>query len=146
MLLLGLRNTSEQVVPVGGNVNFGTVYHRYCKKYNGVKTFDSNGLGVSLQQSGIYQITITATFTTPTAGDVTLEIYENGLPTGVLATETITTADTESRSIALDYFALVNSGCVLGNLTTLAELITLVNTSDVVATITNVVFNVVKVV
>lgn len=145
MLLLGLRNASEQVVPVGGIINLGTVYRRYCKKCNGVKTFDFSGLGVSLQQSGIYQITITATFTAPAAGDVTLEIYENGSPTGVLATETITTADTESRSVTLDYFALVNSGCVLGNLTTLADSITLVNTG-VAATITNVVVDIVKVV
>lgn len=146
MLLIGLKNATTQAVPVGGVVNLGTVYRKYCKKCNGVKTFDNTDSSVSLQKAGMYKVTATATFSSPTAGNVTLEIYENGLPTGALATETITTADTEFRSVALDYIVLTDNGCLLNQLTTLVDVLTLVNTSDVVATITNVVFNVVKVV
>lgn len=146
MLLIGLKNATEQAVPAGGIINLGTVYRKYCKKCNGVKTFDATSQSVSLQKAGMYQVTATVTFSAPVAGDVTIELYENGLPTGALATETITTADTEIRSVAIDYIVLTDEGCLLNQLTTLIDVLSLVNTSDIVATITNVVFDVIKVI
>lgn len=146
MLLIGIKNNTEQTVVAGGLINLGTTYRKYCKKCNGVKTFDFNGTSLSLQQSGIYHITATLTFTAAAAGDVTIELYENGLPTGEYATETVTTATTEFRSVALDYYVLTDSACVLGNLSTFIDNITLVNTSDIAVNIVKVTVDVDKVI
>ena len=146
MLLLGVKNFTSQDVLADGTINLGSVYRKYCKKNDcGVKTFDFIGNSITLNHSGIYKITATATFTAPVAGDVTISLFENGVAIpGAEATETITPATTESRSVALDYFVLVDSGCVLGVNTTIGKTITLVNTG-VASTITNVVVDVVKV-
>ena len=147
MLLLGTRNTTSQAVATGGLINLGEVYRRYCRKNDcGFKTFDFNGNSISLQHSGIYKITVSATFTAPVAGDVTLQLFENGIAIpGAFATETITTADTEFRSVSFDIYVLVDNECVLGRRTISPETLTLVNTSDGAVTITNVVVNVLKV-
>lgn len=145
MLLIGTKNFTTQSLLTNGLVNLGSVYRKYCKKCNGVKTFDFTGNSIALQKSGIYQVTLTAIVSAPTAGNVTLQLYENGVAiSGAIATETITTADTEFRTLAIDHFILVDSDCVLGNFATLAKSITLVNTG-VASTITNVVVDVVKV-
>lgn len=146
MLLIGTRNATAQTVPADGIINLGTVYRKYCKKINGVPVFSFSGNALTLQASGIYQVTATITFSAPVAGNVSIALFENGVTTNATATETITTADTEFRTITLDYFVLTDSSCVLGTLATALENLTLVNTSAVVATITNVVFDVVKVV
>lgn len=145
MLLIGTKNFAPQSVLTNGLVNLGAVYRRYCKKSCGVKTFDFSGSAISLQKSGIYQVTITAIISAPTAGDVTLTLFENGVAIpGALATETITTATTEFRTITIDYFILVDNDYVLNTPTTLAKSLTLVNTG-IPSTINNVVANVVKV-
>ena len=146
MLLLGTKNFTTQDVIANGILNLGAVYRRYCKRINGVRTFDFDGNNVILQQSGIYHITVTATVSGAEAGDVTLALYENGIAIpGVVATETITTPDTEFRDLTLDYYVLVDSACVLGNVATVQKAITLVNTG-IEATYTNVTVNVDKVV
>ena len=146
MLLIGTKNFTTQSLLTNGLVNLGNVYRKYCKKDCGVKTFDFTSNSISLQKSGIYQITVTAVVSAPTAGDVTLQLYENGVAiSGALATETITTATTEFHTMTIDHFVLVDSDCVLGNATTLAKSITLVNTG-IPSTISNVVVDVVKVV
>lgn len=147
MLLLGVKNFATQDVVAGGIVNLGQVYRRYCKKNTcGIRTFDFAGTSITLNHSGIYKVTATATFTAPVAGDVTISLFENGVAiSGASATETITTATTESRSIALDYFILVDNDSVLNSISTIAKSISLVNTG-VASTITNVVVDVVKVV
>lgn len=145
MLLLGLKNISSQAVATDGFVNFGNVYRKYCKKCNGVTTFATNGTSVLLQQSGIYHITITAVGSGDVAGDVTLQLLEDGEAiTGAFSTETITTATTELRTFVVDYYILVNSSCTLGQYSTIAKTIALQNTG-VDATFTSVVFNVEKV-
>lgn len=148
MLLLGTRNATSQVVASGGLVNFGEVYRRYCKK-NGYPfgAFNFSGSSIALQHSGIYKVTVSATFTSPVAGDVTLQLFENGVAIpSALATETITTADTETRSVSFDIYVLVDKDCILGTNTISVETLSLVNTSDGAVTITNVVVDVLKVV
>lgn len=146
MLLLGIKNTSSQEVITDGLVNLGNVYRRYCKKDNcGAKTFDFAGDSVTLNQAGIYQVIVSATFTETEAGDVTLQLFENGEAiTGALATETITTADTEVRSISFPYLVLVDKACVCGVFGVVAKSLSLVNTG-VPATITNVSIAITKV-
>ena len=145
MLLIGTRNFATQEVITNGIVQLGNVYRRYCRKINGVKTFEFDNSDVILQQSGIYHITVTAVASGAEAGTLALQLYENGFAVSeVFANETITTPDTELRTLTLDYFVLVDSTCVLGCNSTVAKAISLVNTG-VEATYTSVIMNIEKV-
>ena len=147
MYLLGTRNSTTQALTTGASVNLGEVYRKFCRKNScGVKTFDFNGTSVALQQSGMYHITATITFTAPVAGLVIFQLTENGVAIpSALASETITTATTEVKTTTIDFYVLVDSTCVLGNPSTLIKNIAILNTG-VASTISNVVFNVEKVV
>ena len=58
---------------------------------------------VVLGAPGYYHVTVNATFTAPVAGDVTFELRQDNLPvSGGTATQTITTAETEVRSISFE--------------------------------------------
>ena len=147
MYLIGTRNTSTQNLVTGDTIDFGAVYRKFCKKNAcGVKVFELNDDSISLQHNGIYHLTATITFTAPVAGDVVFTLAQNEMPTiGATITETITTATTEFKTSTLDFYVLVDSGCLLGNQTTLIKNISIINTG-VDATITNVVVNIDKVV
>ncbi len=146
MLLLGTRNIATQDVVTNGNVELGSIYRRYCKRINGTRTFDFTGEDVILQQNGIYHITVTAVASGSAAGVVALQLYENGFAVpGAFANETITTADTEFRTLVIDYYTLVDTTTVLGCNSTVAKELSLVNTG-IEATYTNVIMNIDKVV
>lgn len=146
-LLIGVKNTGTQTVLADGTVNIGNVYRRFCKANRcGVPAFSVTSNGVTLNHSGIYHVTATIVGTGATAGDVTVQLAENGeLIAGALSTQTITTATTEFRTFVIDYLIKVDKDCVLGYPTTDAKTLSLVNVSeDIDATFTSVVFNVVK--
>ena len=114
-------------------------------KCNGITTFATNSNSVRLNQPGMYHITAQLVGSGTAAGVVTVQLNENGFAIpSALSSQTITTATTEQRTLVIDYFIIVNSSCVLGNLTTEAKTLTLTNTG-VGATFTSVVFNVEKV-
>jgi hypothetical protein len=99
-----------------------------------------------LQHSGIYHLTATFVASAPTAGTVTVQLLVNGEPVdGVFASETITTATTELRTMVIDYYVLVDKDCVLNTQSTAIQTISFENTGDD-ATFTSVVVNVDKVV
>lgn len=145
MYLIGTKDFATQTVLTGGLINIGDVYRRYCTKNRcGTKVFDNTNTGVTLQWDGIYHITATLVGSGTEAGDVTVQLFENGLPiTGAFSTQTITTPDTELRTFVIDYFVLVDNSCVLGCNSTLAKTITLENTG-VGATFTSVTLNIEK--
>lgn len=145
MLLLGVKNTATQTVLADGVITLGSVYRRFCKKNNcGVTTFSTNGVSISLQQQGIYHVTATFVGSGTAAGDVTVQMLENGVATaGALSTETITTPTTEIHTFVIDYYVLVDGSDILGLNSTIAKTITFENTG-VGATFTNVVVNVTK--
>lgn len=144
--LIGTRNFASQEVVTNGIIELGNVYRKFCKKINNVKTFEFDNSDIVLQQNGIYHITVTAVASGTEAGVLAIQLYENGVAVpGVFSNETITTPDTELRTLTIDYFALVDSTCILGCNSTLAKSITIVNTG-VPATFTSIVVNVEKVV
>ena len=147
MLLLGVKNTTTQAVLADGIINIGSVYRRYCKKSAcGVPAFSRTANDISLQHSGIYHLTATFVASAPTAGVVTVQLLANGTPVdGAFASETITTADTELRTLVIDYYVLVDKDCILNTEETVAQTISFENTG-VDATFTSVVVNVDKVV
>lgn len=146
-LILGLKNTTSQTVLTNGLINLGTTYRKYCKRTpQCLPTFVSSGTSVTLNGSGIYHITTTLVGTGTAAGVLTAQLYENGVAIpGAISSSTITTANTELRTLVIDYYIKVDSECILGNWTVAPKTLTLVNT-DVGATYTNVLFNVDKVV
>ena len=147
MLLLGVKNVGTQTVLTDGIVNLGSVYRKYCKKNAcGVPTFARTANDVTLNQSGFYHLTATFVVSAPAAGTATVQLYVNGEPVdGAFASETITTATTELRTMVIDYYVLVDKDCILNTEATVAQTVSFVNTGDD-ATFTSVVVNVDKVV
>lgn len=145
LYLIGLKDFATQTVLTGGLIQLGDVYRRYCRKNScGIRVFDNTNTGVTLNWDGIYHITATLVGTGTEAGDVTVQLFDNGIPvTGAVSTQTITTPDTEFRTFVIDYFVLADNSCVLGVNSTLARTITLENTG-VGATFTSVVLNIEK--
>ena len=145
--LIGLQDLASQTVLANGVIAIGDVYRRYCRKNScGTRVYDNTSTGVTLNWNGIYKVTATLIGTGTEAGDVSVQLFSNGLAVpGAISTQTITTADTEFRTFVIDKFILVNNAEVLGVNNTLAQTLTLENTG-VGATFTNVTFDVVKVV
>ena len=147
MLILGTQNTGSQTVLTDGVVSLGRVYRKYCKRAsNGPPTFAITSEGITLNGQGIYHITATFVGAGTAAGTLTVQMLENGNAiTGGTTSETITTADTELRTLVIDRYVLVDSTCSLGCNSTVAKTISFANTG-VGATFSNVVVNVDKVV
>lgn len=149
MLLIGTENTGNQTVLANGTISIGTgqAYRKYCKPARcGVPTFASNSNGITLNGQGIYHLTATFIGAGTAAGILTVQMLENGEPVvGGVASETITTADTELRTLVIDRYVIVDSACLLGCTSTIAKTISFENTG-VGATFSNVVVNVDKVV
>jgi hypothetical protein len=132
-----------------GLVNIGSTYRKFCKRNRcGVPAFSVTANGVTLNTEGIYHITATFVGSGSAAGDLTVALALNGvLVDGAVSTQTITTADTEIRTWVIDYYAKVDTDCVLGVTSTDAQTVSFVNTSDAIdATFTSVVVNIDKVV
>ena len=147
MLLIGTRNIGTQTVLADGVVNIGATYRRFCKRNRcGSPTFAVTANGVTLNTEGIYHITATFVGSGSAAGDLTLALALNGvLVDGAVSTQTITTADTEIRTWIIDYYAKVDTDCVLGITSTDAQTVSFVNTSEAIdATFTSVVVNITK--
>lgn len=146
-LLIGTKNVGTQTVLADGTVNIGSVYRKFCKANKcGIPCFSVTSNGITINHEGIYKVTAVLVGTGATAGDVTVQLLENGeVLTGAVSTQTITTATTEIRTFFIDYLIKVDKDCVLGYSTTDAKTLSLVNASeDIDATFTSVVFNVVK--
>lgn len=143
--LLGIINILPQEVAVNELVNLGNVYRRFSKKNDcGVSTFDYFGTGVTLNHKGIYKVDITAVVSAPAAGVVTLQLENNGaLIPGALASETITTADTELRTLTFSYFILVDNDLILNYATTSPQSLSIRNTGDE-STIESIIVNITK--
>ena len=63
---------------------------------------------ILLNAPGYYKVSLNITFTAPEAGDVTVELRQDGVAVpGATATETITTATTEVRTISFDVIVRV---------------------------------------
>lgn len=125
---IGLRNTTTQLVPANGLISMGASYRNFSRvDYNGFDTFRADGESLRLQQQGIYLITITLIGTGTEAGDMTVQVLENGEPITVFATETVATPDTEVHTLAINYLAKVDNSCIMGCNVTVGKTITLQN-------------------
>lgn len=147
MLLIGTTNTATQAVAAGGIINLGATYRRYCKKNSaGTPAFTNTGTALSLNHSGIYHVTGTFVAAGTAAGVVTVGLSINGVAVPyAFASETITTAGTELRTLVIDDYVLVDNACVLGTTSTTPAVLRFTNTG-VAATFSQVTVNAEKVV
>ena len=71
-----------------------------------------NGATISLNANGVYMVSVDAVGTTATPGDISIQLYRDGVPVPyAVSSDTIATADDVS---ALGFTALVavnNNGC-----------------------------------
>lgn len=118
-------------VAAGGALPLTTVARRITPRIQ----LGSDSANVAVP--GYYELNATITFTADTAGDVTIATYQNGeaIP-GIVATETITTATTENRTITLTGLVRVRCEPIA---------ITLVNVSAVAITTSNIALSLVRV-
>jgi len=83
---------------------------------------------VVLGAPGYYHVSVNATFTAPAAGDVTFELRQDNLPvSGGTASTTITTAETEVRSLSFE--AIIRVPCCAAPVT-----LSVVNTGVAITT------------
>lgn len=128
-ILMVRRNLTTQAILEDEIVNQGTTYRRFFTSCKCAKPIVAEGEATTIYATGMYKITVEATFTAPVAGDVTLQLFENGVAIdGAFATETITTATTEVRSISFSTYVVVDQTKVLGINAITPESFTLVNT------------------
>ncbi len=130
MLLIGTKSTLSQTVLTNGIIDLGTVYRRFCKKNScGNPAFAASGTQVTIQTAGIYHVTATLVGSGTEAGEVTVQLLNNGVAVpGALSTETITTADAEVRTFVIDQYVLVDRACTLGVSATTPVTLSLANT------------------
>lgn len=98
-----VANTSANSVLANGQIPFNQVVRRYG---NIINLFGSD---VRLLEPGYYYIDASATFTTPTAGDATITLRQDGVDVvGGSATETVSTT-TQVKTV--DISAVVRVFC-----------------------------------
>lgn len=132
--LIDVATTTSTSVLANGVIPFSTIVRRRGREIGQV----GSAVAISDCGSNFYLVNVTATFTAPVAGDVTLTLQQNGSAViGGTASTTITTATTETRS--LSFSAIVRTY----NSQSIVDVLTLVN-SGVAITLSNVAMSVIK--
>lgn len=114
-----VATTTDTSVVANGILPLATIVRR---RESGIN-LSGNSVSISDCGSNYYKVTVSASFTVPTAGDVTLTLQQNGTNvTGATASTTISTASTEIGSLSftaivrtfnnvgIDSLTIVNSG------------------------------------
>ena len=110
-------NTATTAAALDAPINLGTVIRR---KNCGLS---ADGSVIRLEENGYYAVDVSATFTAAAAGNVTLTLYKDGVPVpGALATQTVTTAVAENRSVSIPAVVRQSGSCCdTGSLTVVAS-------------------------
>lgn len=127
--LIFVTNTASTAVAASAVVPFSVPpVRRYCQN---VIDLSGNAVTISDCYANYYLVTVNATFTAPAAGDVSLELLQNGnAVTGAKASATVTTASTETNSLSFQSIIRATAGKTNDFLT--------VKNNGVAATFTNV--------
>lgn len=99
-------NQNAQAVPVNGTISLGSINRRFGCKCN--NALDLNGNGITINESGYYDIDISVTATATAAGNVTVTIF-NGNVAVPGATATATAA--ANGTVALPILPLFRQMC-----------------------------------
>lgn len=117
--LIDVATTASSSVVSNATLPLATIVRRRGCDIN----LSGNSIAITDCGSNYYLVTVTATFTVPVEGVVTLNLQQNGVNvTGATASTTVTTATTEVRSLSfsaivrtfnnqgIDSLSIVNSG------------------------------------
>ena len=117
--LIDVATTTSSSVVANATLPLTTIVRRRGTDVN----LSGNSIAITDCGSNYYLVSVTATFTAPVAGIVTLNLQQNGVNvTGATASTTITTATTEVRSLSftaivrtfntqgIDSLTVVNTG------------------------------------
>lgn len=128
-------NTTSAAVVAGGTLPLGsTPIRRYSQC-----SVDLAGNAITLKECGYYLVTVSATFTAPAVGTVTLALLDDNIAVpGATASKSVATAATEVNSISFTALVRVFNNSAPDNLTVL--------NSGVAATFSNITVTAVKVV
>ena len=108
-----VATTASSAVTANGTLPLATTIRRRGGDIN----LSGNSIAIIDQGSNYYLVTVTATFTAPVAGNVTLNLQQNGVNvTGATATATITTATTEVRSLSFSAIVRTYNNCGIDSL------------------------------
>lgn len=95
-------NLIYMITPAAANVPANSILPLTTIARRTGRILKSSSDSIILGAPGYYKVTATVTFSAPTAGVVTLAMQKASLDIpGITASETITTADTEVRSLTL---------------------------------------------
>ena len=131
--LIDVATTTSSAVVANGVLPLTTIIRRRGNDVN----LSGNSVALTDCGSNYYLVNVTATFTAPVEGTVTLNLQQNGVNvTGATASTTITTATTEIRS--LSFSAIVRTLNNVG-----IDSLTIVN-AGVAATFSNIDMTVIK--
>ena len=114
--LIFMTNSANADVLANGIIPLTTIQRRRCR------AIQNGSNSIVLNEPGYYKVTGSVTFTAPEAGTITVELQKNSIAVpGITASTTITTADTEVRTLNIS--GIVRVFCNEGVAT-----LTLVNT------------------
>lgn len=131
--LIYAANTNSTAVVANGTLPISTVVRRRSSDVN----LGGNSIVITDTGSNYYLVSVTATFTVPVAGDVSLTLQQNGTNvTGATASTSVTTATTEVRSLSFTAIIRTFNSCSIDNLTVI--------NSGVAATYSNIAISVEK--
>lgn len=131
--LIYVANTNSASVVANGTLPIATVVRRRGSDVN----LGGNSIVITDTGSNYYLVSVTATFTVPVAGDVSLTLQQNGTNvTGATASTSVTTATTEVRSLSFTAIIRTFNSCSIDNLTVI--------NSGVAATYSNIAVSVEK--
>lgn len=117
--LIDVATTASSAVVANATLPLSTIVRRRGCDIN----LSGNSVAITDCGSNYYLVIVTATFTAPVAGIVTLNLQQNGVNvTGATASTTVTTENTEVRSLSfpaiirtfnsqsIDNLSIVNAG------------------------------------
>lgn len=114
--LIYLVTPTTATIAADGVLPLTTIVRRRCS------SIQQSNDSIILNAPGYYKVSVTATLTAPAAGDVTIALKQNGLDVqGATASTTITTADTEVRSVSFNIIIRVTCAAVPTILTLVNE-------------------------
>lgn len=112
--LIYVATTTPSAVLTNGVLPLATIVRRRGRDVN----LSGNSIAITDTGSNYYLVTVTATFTAPVAGTISLDLQQNGVAvTGATASTTITTATTEVRSLSFSAIVRTFNGCTIDSLT-----------------------------